>query len=60
MILFVSNYLFKNTITENRPKEGIDAVFDVYFNDRTMTNIIFLLTTSSRQELHWRPVPELF
>jgi predicted amidophosphoribosyltransferase len=34
MILFVSNYLFKNTITENRPKEGIDAVFDVYFNDK--------------------------
>jgi hypothetical protein len=36
MILFVSNYLFKTQSQKNRldRSEGIDAVFDVYFNDK--------------------------
>jgi hypothetical protein len=56
MILFCFD--LKNNRKTDWTDEGIDAVFDVYFNDKDHDNIIFLLTTSSRQEL-LEAVPEL-
>jgi hypothetical protein len=55
MILF--ELLQKTQSQKNRldRSEGIDAVLMFILMTRTMTNIIFLLT-SLRQELHWSPV----
>jgi hypothetical protein len=56
-LLFRTTYSKNNHRKTDWTEEGIDAVLMFILMTRTMTNIIFLLTTSLQE--NWRPVPEL-